>query len=143
MNYPKVGIGVLIFNEQNILLGKRIASHGVGTWSPPGGHLEFGESFEECALREVQEETGLTLTHPEFLAVTNDVFADENKHYVTIFMVAQAPEDQVVKNMEPEKTASWEWINIHKLPARLFMPLQTLIKDDGMEMLMELIGGEG
>ena len=54
---PLVGLGVLIFNEHNqILLGKRIASHGHSSWGPPGGHLEFGESFEECAAREIEEE---------------------------------------------------------------------------------------
>ena len=72
MTNPRVGIGVLIFKEQKILLGKRIMSHGSGTWSPPGGHLEFRESFEECAIREVNEETGLTIITPEFLAVFCD-----------------------------------------------------------------------
>ena len=140
MNTPKVGIGVLIFNDQKILLGKRKGSHGADSWSPPGGHLEFGESFEDCAVREVKEETGLALSHPEFLAVTNDIFTEENKHYVTIFMCAHFPEGQEVKNLEPDKTASWEWIDINKLPQRLFLPLQNLIKDDGMEMLLELTG---
>lgn len=140
MNHPKVGVGVLIFNEQKILLGKRKASHGADTWSPPGGHLEYGESFEDCAIREVKEETGLVLENPEFLAVTNDIFAEENKHYVTIFMCAHFPEGQEIQNLEPEKTSSWEWIAIKKLPQRLFLPLQNLIKEDGMEMLLELTG---
>ena len=61
-NKPRVGLGVLIFNSKNqILLGKRIGSHGESTWAPPGGHLEFGESFEACATREAFEETGLKI----------------------------------------------------------------------------------
>ncbi len=54
----------------------------------PGGHLEFGESFEHCAIREVLEETGLSI-NPEsvqFLTATNDIMASERKHYVTIFV---------------------------------------------------------
>ena len=56
-------------------------------WAPPGGHIEFGESFEECAAREVFEETGLIIKNPSFYDMTNDVFEKEHKHYVTIFMI--------------------------------------------------------
>jgi 8-oxo-dGTP diphosphatase len=51
----------------------------------PGGHLEHGESFAECAVREAREETGLEISGIEVVRVTNDVF-DEGKHYVTIFV---------------------------------------------------------
>jgi 8-oxo-dGTP diphosphatase len=51
----------------------------------PGGHLEYGESFAECAKREVLEETGLEVGNIKFLVATNDVFG-EGKHYVTIFV---------------------------------------------------------
>jgi len=140
MKQPKVGIGVLIFNGKNILLGKRMASHGSNSWSPPGGHLEFGESFEDCAIREVKEETGLTITTPEFLAITNDIFETEDKHYVTIFLCAHFPEEQTIQNLEPEKTASWEWCDVNKLPANLFLPLQNLLAEEGKELLLELTG---
>lgn len=138
MHEPRVGVGVLIFNGTKMLLGKRIKSHGTETWSAPGGHLEFGESFEDCAVREVKEETGLAISTPEFLAVTNDIFKEDDKHYVTIFMVAHYPEDQTVKNLEPEKTAAWEWFDIHSLPDKLFLPLKNLIADGGKEFLLEL-----
>lgn len=51
----------------------------------PGGHLEYGESFAECAKREVLEETGLEVGEIKFLVATNDVFG-EGKHYVTVFV---------------------------------------------------------
>jgi len=42
---PKVGVGVLVFNDEGkILLGRRINSHGAQTGGPPGGRLEYGES---------------------------------------------------------------------------------------------------
>ncbi|EPQ26980.1 uncharacterized protein PFL1_05615 [Pseudozyma flocculosa PF-1] len=59
---PRVGVGVLVLNERGrILLGKRTGSHGAGTLALPGGHLELHESFEDCAIREVLEETGIHL----------------------------------------------------------------------------------
>lgn len=57
-----------------------------GTWGLPGGHLEFGESFETCATREVLEETGLIIHSLRFLAVVNSVMHAEGKHYAVIFV---------------------------------------------------------
>lgn len=81
------------------LLGRRLGSHGANTWALPGGHLEFGETFEECAAREVLEETGLEVDAErlEFLTATNDLMPSKQqqdssptrKHYVTIFMTAR------------------------------------------------------
>jgi 8-oxo-dGTP diphosphatase len=85
---PGVGVAILIRKEGQVLLLKRKGSHGAGTWCPPGGHLEFGESPEECAIREAKEETGVEVTDVRFLAITNDLFP-EGKHYVTIWFEGQ------------------------------------------------------
>jgi 8-oxo-dGTP diphosphatase len=65
----------------------------VDTWALPGGHLEFGESFETCSEREILEETGLQIRDIRFLTATNSVFEAEGKHYVTIFMTAVLSND--------------------------------------------------
>lgn len=57
-----------------------------GTWALPGGHLEFNETFETCAERELMEETGLAVENLEFVTATNNIMLAENKHYVTIFL---------------------------------------------------------
>jgi 8-oxo-dGTP diphosphatase len=123
----RVGVGVLLLKDTAILLGKRKNAHGEGAWGPPGGKLEFGESFIECAQREVFEETGLHI--PEFFQgpITNDIFTAENKHYVSIFMLAQwrAGEPCV---METDKCEKWQWCQWNNLPAPLFLPLENLVK---------------
>jgi 8-oxo-dGTP diphosphatase len=127
--YPRVGVGVLIFNnEGQLLLGKRQGAHGEGMWSAPGGHLEFGETFESCALREVFEETGVKISDPIYLGITNDVFREEGKHYVSIFMKAFFPEEQQVINKEPHKCSAWQWFSIKNLPENLFLPLKKIKK---------------
>lgn len=125
---PKVGLGVLIFNEHHqILLGKRKNAHGASSWGPPGGHLEFGETFEECAIREVQEETGLSVSNPSFLAVTNNIFASDRKHSVSIFMKVELEPAQTATNLEPHQAEEWLWFSLDKLPKYIFLPLQQLL----------------
>jgi 8-oxo-dGTP diphosphatase len=126
MEKPKVGIGVLIIDGDRILLGKRKSAHGEGYWAPPGGHLEFGESWETCAQREVLEETGLAVAAVQFYAVTNDIFYDSGKHYVTIFMHTVYT-GEPVQNLEPEKCECWGWFACDQLPDKLFLPFANLI----------------
>lgn len=69
-NIIRVGVGVYIFNQKNrVLLGLRKSQHGQGTWCPPSGHMEYGETNEQAALREVKEETGLELNLAEMYEV--------------------------------------------------------------------------
>ena len=129
---PMVGIGVLINKKGSILLGKRINVHGEGTWSPPGGHLEFGESPIICAKREVLEECGVTANNWRDGAYTNDMFEVENKHYITIFVLA----DWVSKDpkiLEPDKCSEWKWFDKNNLPNKLFLPLKNLL-DTGYKL---------
>ena len=125
LNRPKVGIGVIVNKDGKILLGKRLNSHGKGTWSFPGGHLEFGESWEECAKREVIEETNLNITNLKFHAVTNDIFDKENKHYITLFMTCDYASGEL-QNMEPHKCEKWDWFSWDNLPEKLFLPIRNL-----------------
>jgi len=56
----RVGTSVILINENNeILIGKRKGSHGAGMYSIPGGHLEFGETYDEGCSRELIEEVGV------------------------------------------------------------------------------------
>lgn len=127
-NRPKVGVGVIIVKDNTILLGKRKNAHGNGTWAPPGGHLEFGESLEYCAAREVMEETGLTLTNLRRGPYTNDIFLEENKHYLTVFMIANYTYG-MPEVLEPQKCEIWDWFSWQDLPQPLFKPLANLLRD--------------
>ena len=127
MSSPQVGVGVLIVQNGCVLLGKRKGAHGAGTWSAPGGHLEFGESIEECARREVLEETGLELQNIQYGPFTNNVFEADNKHYVTVFVLASSVGSEA-KLLEPDKCEGWSWFEWSALPEPLFPPLSTLLK---------------
>ena len=124
----RVGVGCWIFNPAGqVLLGKRKSKHGVGTWAPPGGHLEFGETPEQCAMREVFEETGIKISQDDFsvFSWTNDIFAD--KHYVTIHCRVDNITD-VPTVCEPDKCEYWAWFDMDKLPSPLFLSASNLLK---------------
>lgn len=131
MENPRVGIAVIINNNGKVLMGKRLNAHGDGSWSFPGGHLEYGESWEECAVRETLEETGLHISNPQFGGITNDVFPELGKHYITIFMTAEYSGEKVI-NCEPDKCEGWEWFVREKkeLPSPLFIPVSNLLKQE-------------
>ena len=121
-----VGVGVLVLRERKVLLGKRRGSHGSGTWSAPGGRLEFGESIEECASRELREETSLELGSIALGPYTNDVFAEVGEQYLTVFVLAGHTMGQPV-NREPNQCEGWEWFAWNQLPSPLFKPVQSLV----------------
>ncbi|WP_281557430.1 NUDIX hydrolase [Thalassomonas sp. RHCl1] len=124
----RVGVGVIILRNNKILLGERIGSHGANTWATPGGHLEMGEDVEACARREVLEETGLVLDEIKKLGFTNDIFEQEDKHYVTLFVVAKSDSGEA-EIKEPNKCKQWQWRGINELPEPLFLPLVNLLKE--------------
>ena len=124
----RVGVAAVILREGRVLLGERIGSHGAHTWATPGGHLELGESIEECAKRETLEETGLSVDSFTKLGFTNDVFEKEGKHYVTLFVVASCSSGEP-EVKEPDKCKQWQWFELDQLPEPLFLPLTNLLKE--------------
>ncbi len=121
-----VGVGVLVFRDGKILLGKRQGSHGAGTWSPPGGRLEYGESVEDCARRELREETSLELGPVLLGPYTNNLFPEVEQQYLTAFVIAYDAVGEP-RNLEPHKCEGWAWFGWDELPAPLFAPMRSLV----------------
>lgn len=121
MTRPQVGLGVFVWKNGKFLMGKRVGSHGEGTWSVPGGYLEFKESWQDCAKREVMEETGMAIKNVRFLTATNNVFLAENKHTITIWVFSDWKSGEP-KIIEPDKYVDHQWRTFKTLPKPLFEP---------------------
>jgi len=86
---PVLGVGAVIWNDKDeVVLIRRGKEPRKDQWSIPGGHLEWGESLHEALLREVHEETGLTVELVGLIdavdLITEDGSGNVTRHYVLI-----------------------------------------------------------
>lgn len=123
---PKIGVGVIIVKDNQVLLGKRLSKHGFGTWSFTGGHLEEDETPAQCAIRETKEETGLVVSKIIEGPWVSDFFEESNQHYLTLFFISQH-QGGTPQLTEPDKIQEWSWFNWNALPNPLFKPIKTLL----------------
>ena len=120
-----VGFGVMLLRDRKILLGKRHEDpkkadselHGEGTWTMPGGKLEYQEEIEDGARREVEEETGIILNKARVICVNAD--KNEHAHFITFGLISEdfGGEAQV---LEPDEITEWRWFKSHELPKNIF-----------------------
>ena len=121
-------------NNNKVLLGRRHSNpekassllHGEGTWTMPGGKLHFGESFEQGAKRELEEETGLKPRNLEVITVTNDIVHDA--HFITVGLLCREFEGEP-SVMEPDEIVEWKWFDLDDLPSPIFFPSEKIIKN--------------
>jgi ADP-ribose pyrophosphatase YjhB (NUDIX family) len=89
---PLVGVGVVVRRAEKILLIKRGQPPRQGEWSIPGGLIRLGEKMEDCAIREVLEETGLSVRIVGLIDVVDLIERDEKDavryHYAMVDFVA-------------------------------------------------------
>ncbi|MBN1686647.1 MAG: NUDIX hydrolase [Spirochaetales bacterium] len=83
----KTTVGAVIEGARGVLLALRNHPPFDGYWCLPGGHIEFGEEVETALFREIQEETGLTVTGHRFLGYFNEYFPDLDWHAVALMFV--------------------------------------------------------
>jgi mutator protein MutT len=131
-NIIKIGIGIMIKDENKILLGhrakKRKDTGGIfepDSWTFPGGKQEYNETVLEGAKREVKEETNLDIDDLEVYSVSDDIQPD--RHFVTIQIIAKKYTGEL-KIMEPTKEDEWKWFDLDNLPENLYSPTKHFIE---------------
>jgi len=117
-----VGVQAIVLDKtgQSVLLGKRLNVFGHGEWSLPGGHLEVGESIEECAVRELREETmlqtGIEAMQVKCLAST---IGSNGAHHIQIGVLAEKWRGKP-KIGEPHKCSEIKFFPLDNLPEPVF-----------------------
>ena len=125
---PQVGVGVIFVRDDRVFLAKRHGAHGEDTWASAGGHLEHGETLEECARREALEELGVTVGELRFLCVSNIIAY--GKHYLDIEFLGDIG-GQEPNLMEPEAFIASGWFPLDDLPVPLFHAMKYALDSYG------------
>ncbi len=118
--FPRIGVSTIVIRDGKILVEK-------DTGHLPGRRLHFGESPSVCALKELQEGTGLTAHQTKKISWTSEVFDPLDKHYITLFVLVDDFEGKV--NLESHK-----WVDLNSLPG----PVYTHIKEISLDKIDSL-----
>lgn len=130
---PGLGVGVMILKDDKVLLGLRNPNkekasselNGQGTWTMPGGKVEYMERLADAAKRELEEETSLIANDLKLICISDDM--TDTAHYVTAgFLVNEYSGE--IKTMEPETILEWKWFDINNLPSNMYKPSKKVIE---------------
>lgn len=125
-----LGVGVIVQNEKNqVLLGLRTGAEGEGTWCFPGGGVQLGETLEEAAHRELDEETDLKVHYIKMVQHTTEVVDAAGTQWHTFFFQGKYCGGEV-KLKEPNKCLEWRWFDWDHLPEPLFRAMTNLMAKD-------------
>lgn len=118
-------VGVMIFKDGKILMGKRRGRHGDGEYAFTGGHLEYLESFEDCARKETLEEAGIIIKNIKFLCLAN-YSKHEDRQDILVGMTADW-ESGELKDFPEERVGEWQWYDLDNLPSPIFYASEVMI----------------
>ena len=116
--FPLVGVGSIIIEDDRVLLVKRAHPPIQGQWSIPGGVLEVGELVREAAVREAREETGLIVEPGDLLGVYDRILHNHEKrvqyHYVLIDFLCRRVGGELLAASDAVEV---RWFTREELPA--------------------------
>jgi 8-oxo-dGTP diphosphatase len=124
---PALAVDVVVVDGDKILLVKRGRPPHQGEWALPGGFVEYGETVESAAKREVQEETGIAIDLSAILGIYSDPERDPRGHTVSIVFVGKMVGGQLQGR---DDAADARWYEINDLrEEQLAFDHETIVQD--------------
>ncbi len=107
----------VIIQNGKLLLVRRNTEPFRGMWALPAGRLEENETFEECCIREVKEETGLGVKIEKLIGVYSDPKRDPRKTVTVAFLCTVKEGKETPQKGEIKEV---KWFQSNNLPALAF-----------------------
>ncbi|MCJ8346207.1 NUDIX domain-containing protein [bacterium] len=128
-NNSNIPASYLILIRQNkiLLLRRHNTGYQDGQYSTIAGHVEEGESFSQCIIREAKEEAGITLKSKDIKSAHIMHRKSRDKERVENFFIAQKWEGKL-SNMEPHKCDDLSWFALNNLPQNTIPYIRQAIK---------------
>ncbi|GAB4357730.1 MAG: NUDIX hydrolase [Kiloniellaceae bacterium] len=128
-NRPLIGVGVVVFKDDRVLLIRRGKPPREGDWSLPGGRQRLGERVAEAAKREVAEEAGLVVEVGPLIdvvdSITRDAAGTVQYHYTLVDVLAEWRSGEAVAGHDAAEVA---WADPNDLaPYRLWKETERII----------------
>jgi 8-oxo-dGTP diphosphatase len=139
---PRIRVGVVLVDGDRLLL-VRHQKKDATYWLLPGGGLDYGETIEECAKREILEETGLEIEVKKFLYLSEGIAPDKSRHIVQLFVLGERTGGNLIA-CDEEVIAEVAWIPFSELKTITLYPTiaETLLasQQEGFKGEMRYLG---
>lgn len=111
----EVAVGGVACRDDELLLVRRGHGPAAGSWSLPGGRVEFGEDLREALVREILEETGLEVVVEEFLGWVERIGDDPEPYHFVILDFLVHVFDPDVAPRAGDDAAEVRWVPVAEL----------------------------
>lgn len=126
---PYAACNVLVIreheNRRQVLLSRRLAGYGTGTYTLPGGKQRPDESLQQCAARELWEETEIRIRKSRPVSLHSTRLPGKPR-VLSVGVLAEDYEGEPQRR-EPNQNTEWQWFDLDKLPKPLFEPARIAI----------------
>ena len=120
MEKIRIRVAVILVKSNTVLLVKH-HKYGKEYWLFPGGGLEYGETIESCAKRELKEETNLEIELGDLVLVNESIPPDKHRHVLNLFYWGKIISGELKVGKDAVLVAA-EFIALDKLPDLIIYP---------------------
>ncbi|WP_028753088.1 NUDIX domain-containing protein [Rhizobium leucaenae] len=118
IDFPGLGTGLAILRDGKLLLYKRLKAPEAGFWSIVGGKVDHMERAADAAIREAEEESGLSIGRIDYLCTTEAIVEADRQHWISLIYITSNFSGEP-RLMEPDKLSDFGWFGRNELPQPL------------------------
>jgi len=118
IDFPGLGTGLAILRDGRLLLYRRLKAPEAGCWSIVGGKVDYMEPAARAAIREAEEESGLSIGKIDYLCTEEVIIEADRQHWISLIYLCRDFSGEP-RLMEPDKLSNFGWFGRNELPAPL------------------------